>query len=89
MSNSKASNAKNTDGEMALSPAGLAFKAQHLADAAAVSPVKIKVEQAEEDECVIVHVDEAEDADVAVMSTSKGDSSGRGETVEGTTSNLC
>ncbi|XP_056331558.1 zinc finger protein 208 [Danio aesculapii] len=81
--NSKATNAKNTDGEMALSPAGLAFKAQDHADGAAVSAVKIKVEQAEEEECVIVHVDEAGDADVAVMSISKGDSSGRGESVEG------
>ncbi|XP_043117325.1 zinc finger protein 91 [Puntigrus tetrazona] len=81
VSNSKPSNAKNTDGEMELSPSGPSLEAQDhaevVADSAAVAPVKIKVEQAEEDECVVVHIDEVEEENLADMSTNKGDSSER------------
>lgn len=87
VSNRKASNAKNTDGEMELSPSGPILKAQDHAEVvaanAAIAPMKIKVEQAEEDECVVVHIDEVEEENVADMSTNKGDSSERDKSAEG------
>uniref|UniRef100_A0A8C1M0A9 C2H2-type domain-containing protein n=1 Tax=Cyprinus carpio TaxID=7962 RepID=A0A8C1M0A9_CYPCA len=86
VSNSKASNAKNTDGEMDLSPSGPILKAQDHAEVvaadAAVAPVKIEREQADEDECVVVHIDEVEEENLADI-TNKGDSSQRDKSAEG------
>lgn len=83
VSNSKASNAKNTDGELELCPRGPILKAQDHAEVVAVPPVKIKVEQVEEDECVIVHMDDVEQEDLADVFTNKADSSERHESTEG------
>lgn len=87
VSNSKACNARNTDGEMELCPRGPTLKAQDHAEVvaanAAVPPMKIKAEQVEEDECVVVHMDEAEEGDLADMFTSTGDSSERDGSTEG------
>ncbi len=87
VSKSKARNAKNTDEEMELSPSGPISKAQDhagvVAPNAAVVPMKIGVEQAEEGECVVAHIDEAEEENVADMSTNKGDSSERDKSAEG------
>ncbi|XP_048008359.1 zinc finger protein 850 isoform X2 [Megalobrama amblycephala] len=85
VSNSKASNAKNTDGELELCPRGPILKAQDHAEVVAVPPVKIKVEQVEEDECVIVHMDDVEQEDLADVFnvTNKADSSERHERTEG------
>uniref|UniRef100_A0A8C2ECD0 C2H2-type domain-containing protein n=1 Tax=Cyprinus carpio TaxID=7962 RepID=A0A8C2ECD0_CYPCA len=85
VSNSKASNAKNTDGEMDLSPSGPILKAQDHAEVvaadAAVAPVKIEREQADEDECVVVHIDEVEEENLSDI-TNKGDSSQRDKSAE-------
>ncbi len=87
VSKSKARNAKNTDEEMELSPSGPISKAQDhagvVAPNAAVALMKIGVDQAEEGECVVAHIDEAEEENVADMSTNKGDSSERDKSVEG------
>lgn len=89
VSNSKASNAKNTDGEMDLSPSGPILKAQDHAEVVAANaedpPMKIKVEQEEEDECVVVDIDEVEEGNLAFMSnvTNEGDSSEREKSAEG------
>ncbi|XP_026140794.1 zinc finger protein 184 isoform X2 [Carassius auratus] len=86
VSSSKASNAKNTDGEMELSPSGPILKAQDHAEVvaanSAAAPVKIKREQAAEDECVVVHTDEIEEENLADMSTNKRDSTERDKSVE-------
>ncbi|XP_039536179.1 zinc finger protein 208 isoform X3 [Pimephales promelas] len=87
VSNSKASNARNTGGEMEICPRGPKLKAQDHAEVvganAAFPPMKIKTEQVEEDECVVVHVDEVEEGDLADIFTSTGDSSERDGSTEG------
>lgn len=83
LSNSKAGNAKNTDGGMELCPRGPISKDQDHAEVVAVPTVKIKVEQVEEDECVVVHMDEVEQEDLSDMLTSKAESSERDESTEG------
>ncbi|XP_016301338.1 zinc finger protein 91-like [Sinocyclocheilus anshuiensis] len=89
VSNSKATNAKNTDEEMELSPSGPILKAQDHAEVveanAADPPTKIEVEQVEEDECVVVYIDEVEEGNLAYMSnvTNKVDSSERDQIAEG------
>ncbi|XP_067304798.1 zinc finger protein 721 [Pseudorasbora parva] len=76
VSNSKASNAKNMDGEIELCPRGPVLKAQDNAEVvaanAAVPAIEIKVEQVEEDECVVVHMDE-------VLDSSERDESSEGD----------
>lgn len=88
VSNSKATNAKNTGGEMELSPSGPMLKTQDHAEVvaanAAVPPLKIKAEQAEEDGCVVIHiVDEVEEGNLSDMSTNKEDLPERDKSIEG------
>ncbi|XP_026105009.1 zinc finger protein 91-like [Carassius auratus] len=87
VSNSKANNARNTDGEMEKSPSGPVLKAQDHAEVVAANAadpaIKIKVEQMEEDEYVVVHIDE--EGNLAYISNvnSGGDSSERDTSTEG------
>lgn len=89
VSNSKATNARNTDGEMEKSPSGPVLKAQDHAEVVAANAadpaIKIKVEQMEEDEYVVVHIDEDEEGNLAYISNvnSEGDSSERATSTEG------